>query len=43
MLGWLADAYWRTGDLVKARDALDQALALSPRDPALRRLRQTIR
>ena len=43
MLGWLADAYWRTGNLVKAREALDQALALSPRDPALRRLRQTIR
>jgi tetratricopeptide (TPR) repeat protein len=43
MLGWLADAYWRTGDLVKARAALDRALALSPRDPALRRLRQTIR
>lgn len=43
MLGWLADAYWRTGDHVKAREALDQALARAPRDPALRRLRQTIR
>jgi Flp pilus assembly protein TadD len=42
-LGWLAEAYWRTEDLVKARAALEQALALAPRDPALRRLRQTIR
>jgi tetratricopeptide (TPR) repeat protein len=43
LLGWLAEAHWRTNDLVKARAALDQALALAPRDPALRRLRQTIR
>jgi tetratricopeptide (TPR) repeat protein len=43
MLGWLADARWRTGDFAKAREALAQALGLAPRDPALRRLRQTIK
>ena len=43
MLGWQAEAYWRTGDLVKAREALGQALAMSPRDSGLRRLRQIIR
>ena len=42
MLGWLAEAYWRTDNLEKARAALDQALA-QQRDSALRRLRQTIR
>lgn len=43
MLGWLADAHWKTGDHVKAREVLERALTLAPRDPALRRLRQTIR
>jgi tetratricopeptide (TPR) repeat protein len=43
MLGWLAEANWRTGDLVKAQEALNQALLLAPRDPSLRRLRQMIR
>lgn len=43
MLGWLADARWKTGDADGARAALTQALAQAPRDPALRRLRQTIR
>lgn len=43
LLGWLAAARWNTGDHTGARDALTQALALAPRDAALRRLRQTIR
>jgi tetratricopeptide (TPR) repeat protein len=43
LLGWIADARWKTGDQDGARTALAQALALAPRDPALRRLRQTIR
>lgn len=43
LFGWLADARWRTGDKAGARDALARALALAPRDAALRRLRQTIR
>lgn len=43
MLGWLADAHWKTGDPVKARETLARALAIAPRDPALRRLGQTIK
>lgn len=43
MLGWLAEARWRTGDSNGAREALARALEAAPRDPALRRLRQTIR
>ncbi len=43
MLGWLADARWRTGNAAGAKDALSQALALTPNDPVLRRLRQSIR
>jgi len=43
MLGWLAEARWKTGNAAGARDALAQALTLAPNDPALRRLRQSIR
>lgn len=40
---WLAEAQWKTGALAKAQEALAYGLALAPRDPALRRLRQSIR
>jgi tetratricopeptide (TPR) repeat protein len=43
MLGWLAESKWKTGDRAKAIEVLDQALAMAPRDPALRRLKQTIK
>jgi tetratricopeptide (TPR) repeat protein len=43
LLGWLADARWKTGDADGARQALSEALARAPRDAGLRRLRQTIR
>jgi predicted Zn-dependent protease len=43
LLGWLADARWKTNDASGARTALAEGLALAPRDPALRRLVQTIR
>lgn len=43
LLAWLAESYWKTGEIPKAQAALDQALAMAPRDPLLRRLRQSIR
>jgi tetratricopeptide (TPR) repeat protein len=43
LLGWVAEARWHSGDEDGARAALTQALALSPGDPHLRRLRQMMR
>ncbi|NQW03639.1 MAG: tetratricopeptide repeat protein [Acidobacteria bacterium] len=43
LLGWLADARWKTGDKPGAREALATALARAPDDPALRRLAQAIK
>lgn len=42
-LGLLAHARWLTGDAQGARELLQDALAASPRDPALQRLTQIIR
>jgi Flp pilus assembly protein TadD len=43
LLGLVARARWQNGDQAGAREALGQALALSDRDPDLRRLARQIR
>ena len=42
-LGQLAQARFQSGDRAAAQTALDQALALEPRDPELLRLRRVLR
>ena len=43
LLCWIAESRWHTGDAEGARTALQQAVALAPRDTNVRRLRQVIR
>ena len=43
MLGWVAEAKWRTGDLDGGRQELADALAAAPTDPALLKLQLMIR
>jgi tetratricopeptide (TPR) repeat protein len=43
LLCWIAESRWHTGDAEGARTALQQAVAVAPRDPNVRRLRLMIR